>query len=89
MVRDGGLKVEGAMVVIDNITNDVRGSSSIQPALMPADPEEVAGSVGRLIWALKEGKSRGIIVCELKPQKTLNVTPFSAAIHQECNKWGV
>ena len=74
-VRRGDIRVEGARVVVDCVTNDVRGTRRRGQA----EPREVAE---RLREAIREmGRAERIVVCEVKPMQQIDVVPFNARIH--------
>jgi hypothetical protein len=85
-IWDGKIKVEGARIIIDVMTNDVRGTRG-QPRVTP---EEVAIRVGRVVTTVKEKGARGVAVCEVKPMSLLDVIPFSDLLRRRCvaNKIG-
>ena len=85
-MRDGKIKVEGSRLVIDVATNDVRGTRG-QPR---TTPEEFVEKVGKVVSIAKEKGVKGVVVCEVKPMRIMDVTPFSKLLHQRCtaNKIG-
>ena len=72
-VDRGTIDVRGTTVVIDNLTNDVRGTQA-RPALTP---HEFVRSVDRLRQKLKLAGAKAVVVCELKPMPVTDVTPFN------------
>ena len=74
-VLSGEIDVSGAIVIVDNLTNDVRGSWQ-QKACTPEE----------LLWklnGLKEAMSNAdaIIVCEVKPMRNVYVMPHNQLLH--------
>ena len=59
------------MVVIDNITNDVR---------KVRDPWEVARRMGKVLDIC--GDAAAVVVTEVKPIRHLDVTPFNKELHK-------
>ena len=72
----GMMDVRGATVVLDNLTNDVRGTQA-RPALTP---EELVCSVDRLRERMKRAGAVAIIVCQIKPMQLKDVTPYNNAL---------
>jgi hypothetical protein len=81
-VRDGRIKVEGARVVIDVTTNDMRGTRGL-PRITP---EELVDRVGKLIATLREKGAKGVTVCEPKPMTLMDITPFSNMLYRKCRE---
>jgi hypothetical protein len=81
-VQSGKMKVDGARVILDVTTNDVRGIRG----LPRVTPEEIAGRVGRVVATLKEKGAKGVTVCEIKPMTTMDVTPYSELIRRRCQE---
>jgi hypothetical protein len=81
-VQSGKMKVDGARVILDVTTNDVRGTRG----LPRVTPEEIAGRVGRVVATLKEKGAKGVTVCEIKPMTTMDVTPYSELIRRRCQE---
>ena len=71
LVTRGEVDTCGALVVIDNLTNDVRGSWR-QPT---CTPEVLVRRLDALRGALK--MAAATIVCELKPMRLKDVTPYN------------
>ena len=72
-VRRGEIEVVGKIVVVDNITNDVR---------KVGDPWEVGRRLGKLLDVLEDAAA--VVVVEVKPIRHLNVSPFNETIHKIC-----
>ena len=77
-VDKGELRVEGAIVVIDNLTNVVRGTYR-RPA---ASPKEMVMSVDRLRKALYSAGAVSVITCQVKPMQTVDVTPHNQLLDE-------
>ena len=76
----GGLDVCGRAVILDVGTNDVRGTAGV-PWVRPGEVGERFEMVARLL--LEKG-AVGVVGCEVKPMKFMDVTPYSRAIHTAC-----
>jgi len=74
----GDLKVEGAMVVLDVGTNDVR--------MARMGPDMYARKYEEVVRLLKEKGAVEVIVCELKCMGFMDVQPYSNAIHSLCRR---
>ena len=72
-LKRGNIRVDGAKVVVDCMTNDVWGTR----AQRQAEPGELVERLRRVI-----GEAEGIVVCEVKPMQHIDVvisTPGSMA----------
>ena len=67
------IDVRGATIIVDNLTNDVRGTSSRQAV----SPQELINYVDQLGGKLREAGATAMVVCQLKPMQVTNVTPFN------------
>ena len=76
-VDRGEVDVRGATVVIDNITNDVRGTRQ-KPA---ATPEETVSRVARLREGLLTAGAEAVVVAEVKPMQQVDVRPHNRLLH--------
>ena len=72
-VDRGGLNVRGATVIIDNLTNDARGTQA-RPAMTP---RELVDSMAKLRQKLITAGASSVVVCQLKPMQVTDVTPSS------------
>jgi hypothetical protein len=79
-IRDGKIKVEGARVVLDVTTNDIRGTRG----QARTTPQELINRVGKVVAIMKEKGARGVAVCEVKPMNLMDVTPYSELLHHSC-----
>ena len=75
-VDRGGLNVRGATVIIDNLTNDARGTQA-RPAMTP---RELVDSMAKLRQKLITAGASSVVVCQLKPMQVTDVTPYNDAI---------
>ena len=72
-IRRGEIEVEGKVVVVDNVTNDVR---KVQ------DPWEVQRRMGKLLDTLDSAAA--VVVLETKPIRHIDVSPFNGMLHKLC-----
>ena len=72
-VDRGECDVRGATVIVDVLTNDVRGTRN-RP---PVTPQTLVRMVDGLRRRLLDGGATAVIVCQLKPMQILDVTPFN------------
>ena len=75
-IERGAIKVDGAVVVLDCLTNNVRGTR----ARKAASPEELLDQVRRLRDRILVASAASVIVCEIKPLRDTNVTPYNMLI---------
>ena len=68
-VSRGELDVRGARVIIDNVTNDVRGTRQ-RPA---ATPEQTVFRVDRLRKGLLAAGAEAVVVAQVKPMQNVDV----------------
>ena len=76
MVAKGDVDVRGAVVVIDNLTNDVRGNPN-RPA---ATPQELIRRVDRLRERVRVASAVAVVVCEVKPMQVTDVRPHNSLL---------
>ena len=76
-IEKGECDVRGATVVIDALTNDVRGMRS-RPAV---SPQQMVRLVDRLRKRLTEAGARAVVTCQLKPMQSTDVTPYNGALN--------
>ena len=67
------IDVDDAAVVVDLLTNDVRGTRQ-RPA---ASPEELVRRVHMLRERLQEAGASSVVVCQIKPMEVADVTPYN------------
>ena len=72
------INIVGAKVIIDNLTNDVRGTRA-RPAITPHD---LIRLVDQLRWRVMEGGAVGVVVCQVKPMMTVDVTPHNSLLDE-------
>ena len=72
------IDVQNAIVVIDNLTNDVRGTRQ-RPA---ASPAQLVERVDRLRRRLQEAGAAYSVTCEVKPMEVCDVRMHNAALHE-------
>ena len=65
-------------MVLDNLTNDVRGTST-RPAI---SPEVLIHYVDKLRWKLRAAGAVAVVVCQLKPMQVTDVTPYNKLLHE-------
>ena len=86
-IKEGKLDVENAYVIIDNVTNNIRGGKRNDPE--PADM--VTDRVAALREVIMSNSAKAVVVCQPKPMKRVDVRPASLAIHEylvACGKGG-
>lgn len=69
----GEIDVGGAIVLVDDLTNDVRGTRQ-RPAVTPQQLLRLVDNLRRRVMA---AGAQAVIVCQLKPMQTVDVTPFN------------
>ena len=77
-VDKGEIDVRGACVVIDALTNDVRGMRA-RPAV---SPQQLVRMVDRLRRKLQMKGAAGIVVCQLKPMQVTDVSPYNTLLDE-------
>ena len=77
-VERGEINIDGAKVIIDNLTNDVRGTRA-RPA---ATPHDLIHLIDQLRWRVMRGGAVGVVVCQVKPMVTVDVTPHNALLNK-------
>ena len=76
-VARGEIDVTGAVVIIDNLTNDVRGTRQ----RTGATPEDLLFRVDRLRRRVLEAGAEAIVVCEVKPMRHIDVSAYNRILH--------
>ena len=76
-ISRGEFSLEGSIVILDNLTNDVRGTRS-RPA---ASPEKLVGLVDQLRRRVMAAGARAVVVCQVKPMQTTDVTPYNVLLN--------
>ena len=72
-IDHGEIRVEGAVVLIDTLTNDVRGTRS-RPA---ATPQQLLRLVDGLRRRAMAAGAVAVVVCQIKPMQIVDVTPHN------------
>ena len=70
------MDVKDAIVVVDVLTNDVRGTRQ-RPA---ASPEDLVWRVHRLRERLWEAGAAAVVICQLKPMEIADVTLYNSLL---------
>ena len=76
-VARGEVDVRGATVVMDNLTNDVRGTRQRKSAT----PEETVFRVEKLRMKLLEAGANAVVIAEIKPMQQVDVRPHNRKLH--------
>ena len=76
-VGNGDVDVRNAVVVIDVLTNDVRGTRQREAV----SPEDLIWRVGMLRQRLREAGATATVVCQIKPMEVVDVTAHNALLH--------
>ena len=76
-VGRGEIEVEGKVVMVDCLTNNVRKRRG-RPQ---ATPGEVVDKMNNLIDLLVSRRAAALVVCEVKPQRYSDVSPFNETLH--------
>ena len=69
----GEIRIEGAVVLVDTLTNDVRGTRS-RPAVTPQQLLRLIDGLRRKIMA---AGAVAVVICQLKPMQIVDVTPYN------------
>ena len=85
-VDRGAIDVRDSVVVVDNLTNDIRGTR-LRPSLNPRD---LVRGVDRLRGALKSAGAMAVVVCQVKPMELGDVTPYNDLLSEYLagERWG-
>ena len=76
-IQRGEITVKDSYVVIDNITNNVRGNWHNQRE----SPEQVVNRVARLRELILSSSAAACVVCEVKPMRIVDVRPYNRLLH--------
>ena len=71
------MDVRGAVVVVDNLTNDIRGTRQRPAAAL----DELVSRTDRLRRIILEAGAATVILCQVKPMQHIDVTPHNASLH--------
>ena len=77
-VESRGIEVRGARVIVDTLTNEVRGMRTRQAL----SPEELVHPVHQLRRLLMSMGAAGAVVCQLKQMEITDVTPYNRLLHE-------
>ena len=85
-VERGAVDVRGAIVIVDNLTNDIRGTR-LRPSLKPQD---LVRNVDKLRSTLKTAGAAAVVVCQVKPMELGDVTPYNELLSDYLReqRWG-
>ena len=72
-VDRGAIDIRGAVVIVDNLTNDIRGTS----VRSPLSPRAVTHWVDKLCGRLRMAGAAAVVVCQVKPMQVADVTPYN------------
>ena len=72
-IEQGEFRMEGAVVLLDNLTNDVRGTRS-RPSVTPQQLLRLIDGVRRKVMA---AGAAAVVTCQLKPMQTTDVTAYN------------
>ena len=82
-VTRGEIDVSGCYVVIDNMTNNVRGGRR------QADtPEQLVHRINELRTALLSSSAAAVVVVQVKPMRHIDVRPYNWLLHSYLTKCG-
>ena len=76
-VEHGVIDARGKTVIIDDLTNDVRGTRA-RPA---ASPQQLVRLMDRLRTRLMTAGATATVVCQLKPMQVTDVSPYNDLLH--------
>ena len=85
-VGRGAINVRDSVVVIDTLTNDIRGTR-LRP---PLSTDDFINGIDRLRLTLKTAGAKSIIVCQVKPMTMKDVRPYndSLSVYLRGRRWG-
>ena len=85
-VDRGAINVRDAIVVVDTLTNDIRGTR-LRPSL---SPQELVRGVDRLRQVLKTAGAMAVVICQVKPMQLGDVTSHNDQITEylKGQRWG-
>ena len=75
-VGRGEIRTDGALVILDNLTNDVRGTRQRQAAT----PQDLVQRVGMLRERMRG--AAGIITCQVKPMRDVDVSQHNELLSE-------
>ena len=77
-VESRSIEVRGARVIVDTLTNEVRGMRTRQAL----SPEELVHRVHQLRRLLMSMGAAVAVICQLKPMEVTDVTPYNRLLHE-------
>ena len=83
LIRKKKVNITGARVIIDNLTNDVRGTKQ----KTAASPEDLVRRVDELLGELFTAESA--TVCQIKPMRHMDVSPYNYILDDYLRFWGI
>ena len=83
-LAQGALDVIGHVVVVDNITNNVRGGWRHPPDT----PAQLIQRIDALRQKLLSLGAAAVVVAEIKPMSIIDVRPYNRALHEYLNNCG-
>ena len=75
-IKRGDVKVEGKIVVVDCVTNSIRGRGG----RLRTTPREISREMKILLDVIKDKKALAITVCEVKPIRHLDVSLHNTSL---------
>ena len=78
MIEKRRIDVSGAIVIVDCLTNDVRGTRQRQPL----EPEELVRQIHVLREKTQWANARETVICQVKPMRYVDVTPHNVLLHE-------
>ena len=76
-IRRGHLDVSGRIVILDNLTNNVRGGKKHAPD----SPDEFIAKVDELRHMILGRGARDLRVMQIKPMRYVDVRPYNERLH--------
>ena len=85
-VDRGAINVRDSIVIVDNLTNDIRGTR-LRPSVTP---QQLVRGVDRLRGILRMAGAKAVVVCQIKPMQVCNVTPYNELLssYLGAQRWG-
>ena len=77
-VQSKSIDVRGAKIVVDTLTNEVRGTRARQAL----NPDGLVHRVHQLRRLLMSAGAAGVVLCQLKPMEVTDVTPYNRRLHE-------
>ena len=83
-IRRGEIDVKDSYVIIDNITNNVRGGRN-----SPGEPpERVINQIACLRDLILSLSAAAVVVCQIKPMAVVDVRPYNQLLHNYLGSCG-